>query len=338
MGKKAFIFILTAYNKARKKAMERRFYTIFSVFLATVLCLACFSFPQAWSAQPQPAPNDIRPSILAGTWYPANPDRLQKMILGFLTNTSVPRINGRLRAIIVPHAGYKYSGQVAAYAYRLLYTHRFKRIIMVGPSHRIPFPGVSVNLQKGYETPLGIVRVDVKVAREILNSDPNIHFYRDVHAVEHSLEIQLPFLQTVIKDFSIVPILMGSQDINTCRMLSSTLARVLPSLNSTLLLASSDLSHYHPYMDAKKLDACFIKLVSEMNPQALYDALRAGKCEACGGGPVISVMLTSLALGQCRALVLKAANSGDITGEKDRVVGYMAAALVTSSDKGPHPR
>ena len=316
--------------------MVLRPYTIAPVFLATVVCLACFSLPQAWSVQP--LPRDIRPSILAGTWYPGNPERLQKMILGFLANTSVPPVKGRLRAIIVPHAGYRYSGQVAAYAYRLLQTHHFKRIIMVGPSHRIPFSGASVNLQGGYETPLGVVRVDLKTTRELLTSNPNIHFYRDVHAVEHSLEIQLPFLQTVLKDFSIVPILMGSQDFNTCRMLSRALARLLPSLDSTLLLASSDLSHYHQYMEAKKLDAHFIRLVKEMNPEALSEALRAGKCEACGGGPVIAVMLTCEALGQCKAIVLKAANSGDVTGEKDRVVGYMAGVIVTSSGRDPRPK
>ncbi len=336
LSKKPSIFTLIPYNKAREKLM-RSGYSISVCASLIVLFMLLMSFSSHAQAGQRPQ-YGIRPSILAGTWYPRNRQDLAKMVKGFLSHASTPTINGRLTAIIVPHAGYRYSGQVAAFAYRLLESRPYKRVILIGPSHRIAFPGVSVNLQSGYQTPLGTVKVDVAIARKVLEADPGVHFYKDVHAIEHSLEIQLPFLRTVLHNFSIVPILMGTQDFNTCKMLSNVLIRLMSSLKDTLLLASSDLSHYHRYADAKRLDSCFISFVKNMDPEGLYQALRAGKCEACGGGPVISVMLASLALGADRAVILKSANSGDVTGEKDRVVGYMAGAIFTSSDRDPHPQ
>ena len=336
LQKKAFIFTLFTYNNASKKVMRQTPKTLLIFCLAIILAPYFFFHLKGWGGQPSSF--GIRPSILAGTWYPGNPDQLAHTVRSFLSNANFPPTNGTLKAIIVPHAGYRYSGQIAAYAYRLLEPRKFKRIILVGPSHRIPFRGVSVNLQSGYQTPLGIVKVDVKTAREILKADPAVHFYKDVHRAEHSLEIQLPFLQTVLKDFSIVPILMGTQDLDTCKMLSNILTKLMPSLKDTLLVASSDLSHYHGYSDAKRLDSHFIKLVGEMNPEGLYEALRTGECEACGGGPVVSIMLTCRALGARKVVVLKSANSGDVTGEKDRVVGYMAGAIFTSSGRDPHPK
>jgi len=309
-----------------------------AAILISLLLLVPFLSPvQATSIAQDQGKSSIRPSILAGSWYPASADTLRKTVLRYVGQATVPVVKGTLRAIIVPHAGYRYSGQVAAYAYKLLQSHPFTRIILVGPSHRIPFAGVSVNLQHGYQTPLGIVKVDLKTARTILNADPAVHWYKDAHAVEHSLEIQLPFLQTVLKNFTIVPILMGSQDYETCNMLARVLSRIMPSLDNTLLLASSDLSHYHDYSTAKALDARFIELVKDMNPRGLYEALRTGQCEACGGGPVISILLACQALEANRVLILKTANSGDVTGVKDRVVGYMAGAIVTSSGMDQRP-
>jgi len=314
-----------------------RIKTLNLVLLAT-LVWAAFN-PALSDVQAQrKTPISIRPSILAGTWYPGSPDMLRKTILNFLRRANVQPTEGALKAIIVPHAGYRYSGQVAAHAYKLLRARDFSRVILIGPSHRIPFEGVSVNLQEGYRTPLGIVRVDVDMAKAILRAAPSIHWYQNAHAAEHSLEIQLPFLQTVLKDFVIVPILMGSQDYKTCKMLSRVLSSIVSSAGNTLLLASSDLSHYHDYLTAKRLDSRFIELVKKMDTQGLYEALRTGLCEACGGGPVITVLLVSKALGANRVVILNAANSGDVTGEKHTVVGYMAGAVFTSSGKGQHPK
>jgi AmmeMemoRadiSam system protein B len=158
---------------------------------------------------------------------------------------------------------------------------------------------------------------------------PNIRWLRKAHALEHSLEIQLPFLQTVLKDFQIVPIVMGEQDIKTCTELANTLIQVMGDSPETLVLASTDLSHFHNYRQARHLDFKFIEQVQRFNPEGLSKDLLSGKCEACGAGPVITTLLTARKLGAGHAVILKYANSGDVTGDHNRVVGYLSAALVT---------
>lgn len=275
---------------------------------------------------------DIRDSILAGSWYPGNKKTLSRMVEGFLSRVKTGSVEGDLTAFIVPHAGYMYSGQVAAYAYRLLQGMDFKRVILIGPSHRARFKGSSINLQSGYETPLGIVPVDQDLARKIIDTSNHISWFPQAHAREHSLEIQLPFLQTVLSDFQIVPILMGEQDLKTCSDLADSLLQVIGTVGNTLLLASSDLSHFHSYKRARELDMRFINHVREFDPNGLASSLSSGSCEACGGGPAITIMLAAQKLGANRALILKYANSGDVTGDHNRVVGYLSAALIRSNE------
>jgi AmmeMemoRadiSam system protein B len=275
---------------------------------------------------------DIRKSILAGSWYPGNRQALTKAIEGYLAKADAKPLKGDLKAIIVPHAGHIYSGPVAAYAYGLLRGKEIRRVIMIGPSHRVAFRGVSVNLQSGYETPLGIVPVDQELAKKIIDADPLIHHIHKVHAAEHALEIQLPFLQSVLNNFQIVPIIMGEQDYGTCSRLAEILHDVVGDLDKTLLLASTDLSHYHSDKQARTLDSEFIRQIREFSPKGLFKALSSGQCEACGGGPTITVMLTAQALGANRAEILHYANSGDVTGDGSEVVGYVAAALFASKE------
>jgi hypothetical protein len=301
---------------------------IFTNFvLAHLAFCALWLFP-AYAAGKQNGLNDIRPSVLAGTWYPGSRDTLAKSMTGYLSNVKPPQINGNLKAIIVPHAGHRYSGQVAAHAYRLLEGSQFRRIILVGPSHRMRFEGVSVSLQSGYQTPLGIVPVDQTIARTILNSGPHFRWIKRAHSREHCLEIQLPFLQTVLNDFKIIPILMGQQDYTTCTRLANILVQVIKSDEDTLILASSDLSHFHPYDRARVLDLELIKHVKGFDPKGLAKDLSRGKCEACGGGPVITTLLAARKLKADQAIVLNYANSGDVTGDHRSVVGYMSAALI----------
>jgi len=281
------------------------------------------------AAGEEKALKDVRASILAGTWYPGTPDALTKTVQGYLSEARAPSPDGTLKAIIVPHAGYRYSGGVAAYAYRLLQGSRFTRVILIGPSHRVAFRGISVNLLSAYKTPLGMVPVDQETGRKLIDTGQNIRWLRKAHAIEHSLEIQLPFLQTVLRDFQIVPIVMGEQDIKTCSDLADTLIQVLGDSPETLLLASTDLSHFHNYNQAKDLDLKFIKHVQRFDPEGLLKALLSGKCEACGAGPVLTTLLAARKLGADQAVILKYANSGDVTGDHNRVVGYMSAALVT---------
>jgi len=306
--------------------------TVFACFVVAALLLLSF---QAAAREKDPVNN--RPSILAGTWYPGNAVTLKKAVQGYLSRAKAHPLHGTLKALIVPHAGHMYSGPVAAHAYRLLRGKNFKRIILVGPSHRMRFKGVSVNLQTGYETPLGIVPVDMEMARRIMDTGSHMSWIKKAHAVEHSLEIQLPFLQTVLNDFRIVPILMGRQDLGTCFSLADSLVRILGSSRDTLLLASTDLSHYHSYAQAKNLDRQFIGHVQRFDPQGLSSALISGACEACGSGPTITIMLAARKLGANRSVILNYANSGDVTGDHGRVVGYLSAALIKASGTGPRP-
>lgn len=274
---------------------------------------------------------EIRPDILAGTWYPGEKKELIGMIRKFLSDAKVSPIEKAIKAIIVPHAGYIYSGGVAAYAFKTIRDKNIKRIIMIGPCHRPLFNGASVNLQKGYKTPLGIVPVDQGFAKRLIKESDIIRYVPMAHAFEHSLGVELPFLQAVLNNFKIVPILLGEQDIQTCKKLARCIFRLLkndPYLENTLILASSDLSHYHSYDKAIHMDRILIDHIKDMDPYGLNDDLLNAKCEACGKGAIITALIVAEMLGANKAMVLKYANSGDVTGDHSQVVGYVAAVLL----------
>jgi AmmeMemoRadiSam system protein B len=283
------------------------------------------------SAGEEAGARGVRPSILAGTWYPGNRDRLINTIGEALSGAEAEPLQGELMAVLVPHAGYIYSGRVAAFAYRLLRGKPFNRVIMIGPSHRVAFKGVSINLQEGYQTPLGTVPVDRDLARRIMGAGPDIGWIPRAHAREHSLEIQLPFLQSVLGDFRIVPVLIWERDLKTCYNLARSLVRSLEPGHNTLLLASSDLSHFHDSRRARSLDMEFIKHVRGFDPEGLASSLASGSCEACGGGPAVAAMLAAREMGADRAVVLNYAHSGDVTGDHKQVVGYVSAAFVKAN-------
>ncbi len=269
----------------------------------------------------------IRESVIAGSWYPGDPDVLRSQILDFLSRAKPPQIEGELIALISPHAGYMYSGQVAAYAYKLLEGRPFHTVVIVAPSHRAYFRGVSVYPRGGYRTPLGIVPIAEDLTSRLMETSPVISYIPQAHAQEHSLEIQLPFLQVVLKDFRLVPLVMGEHDFHTCQELADAIVEVVKGKEDVLLVASTDLSHFYPYSQAVTLDRVVLEHVEAFDPEGLSKDLRTGRCEACGGGPMVAVMLAARALGADGARVLKYANSGDVTGDRSSVVGYMAAAI-----------
>jgi hypothetical protein len=276
---------------------------------------------------------EIRKSTIAGSWYPGTAEALRSQIQDFLKAVpEQPEIQGTLRALIVPHAGYVYSGPVAAYAYKLLLTRPFTKVVIIAPSHRYPFQGASVDSMAAYETPLGLVAVDQELVRKITARNPMFRYVPQGHAQEHALEIQLPFLQESLQQFSIVPIIQGSQDTATCEEMAQTLAEALKG-EAVLLLASTDLSHFHTYEQARTLDKKTLDRVAAFDEKGLMQDLSSDRVEACGGGPLVTVMKTARLLGADRAMVLKYANSGDVTGDRSGVVGYMAGALF-SSERG----
>ena len=289
-----------------------------------VVILSCVGDAMAQTSSEK----DIRDNTGAGMWYPAKPTDLRQAIDLYLSRANSPPPEGKIVAGIVPHAGYMYSGQVAAYTYKLIQNVPFKRVILIGFSHRVPFRGFSVSQYSGYKTPLGVAPIDQDFSRALLSVSPQKKWIPQAEAQEHSIENQIPFLQTVLKDFKMVLVFMGEQDFQTCSLLARELTRLLSNTPDTVILASTDLSHFHTDQQARTLDEDFIKHVREFAPETLSKAVAAGSCEACGAGPAIAAMLAARELGANRSVILNYANSGDVTGDRRQVVGYLSAALM----------
>jgi MEMO1 family protein len=274
----------------------------------------------------------IRESAIAGSWYPDHPETLKKQIGKYLEQVPPTTLGGTLVGLIAPHAGYLYSGAVAAHAYQSLREQPFDRVLIVAPSHRSHFPGASIYRFGGYRTPLGIVPLDHDLIASLCRDSSLFSYVASAETQEHSLEIQLPFLQVVLPAFMLTPILMGDQSLEACRRLAEAIVRACEN-RRVLLVASSDLSHFHSYQEAKRLDQVVIDQVSAFDPTGLAAALTKGTCEACGGGPMIAVMLAAQKLGANKARVLQCSNSGDVTGDTQGVVGYLAAAFLDNPGK-----
>jgi AmmeMemoRadiSam system protein B len=269
----------------------------------------------------------LRRAAVAGSWYPGDAPSLAAEVEGFLDAVPPFELPGPLLALISPHAGLRYSGPVAAHGYSLLRGMSALTAVVVGPSHRAAFDGVSVFAHGAFETPLGTLPVDEVAARALVDADPRIRDFASPHRDEHSLEMQLPFLQHLVPGLRVVPVLMGGQSRGEVDILARALARVLPGRDA-LMVASTDLSHYHPAPVAQEMDSHVVADIARFDPEGLMDRLESSPGHACGGGPVVAVMKAARALGADRALVLRYADSGD-AGEHDkrRVVGYVSAAL-----------
>jgi AmmeMemoRadiSam system protein B len=246
----------------------------------------------------------------------------------YLGAAGTPRVDGRLVALISPHAGLRYSGPVAAWGYALLRGRPCLTAVLVGPSHRVAFPGLSVFAAGVFETPLGRVPIADDLAAALLAAEPTIRDLPGPHQEEHSLEMQLPFLQHLVPSLRIVPILMGSQARGEVEVLSRALSRVLAD-RDVLLIASTDLSHYQPAPVAHRLDALVMGDVERFDAEGLLDRIESSPGHACGGGPLVAVMKAARALGADRSAILRYGDSGDVVeGDKNQVVGYLSAALV----------
>jgi len=268
----------------------------------------------------------IRRAVIAGSWYPGTVDVLEGTIARYLSNVEPTELKGELLGLIVPHAGYVYSGQVAAYAYRQLEDLSVDRVVVVSPVHRMSVGQYGVVDADYYETPLGLVEIDAQWVDALASKVTLNRILRDN---EHSLEIQLPFLQHMLGEFRLLPIMMGGQALESCRVLAKALVQVIGN-ERALLVASTDLSHFYEYSVALQLDGVVQQHVQEFDPEGLADALNAHRCEACGGGPMVTVMLAARSMGASEASVLRYANSGDVTGDRSQVVGYLAAAICRS--------
>jgi AmmeMemoRadiSam system protein B/AmmeMemoRadiSam system protein A len=304
--------------------MRRRFYHFF--LIAVLICSGSPSMAQT-SKGKEMVMKEIREPAVAGAFYPDNPEILSRDVKKYLDNAKKEKVEGEIVALVSPHAGYMYSGQVAAYAYQLIEGKAFDSVVVVAPSHRALFKGASLYDRGGYRTPLGVVPIDVELSKGMMERRKEIQFLPEAHGQEHSLEVQIPFLQIVSKSFKLVPIIMEPYwSWETCQSLASAMAETVRG-KKVLLIASSDLSHFHSYEKAVELDKIVLSHIERFDPEGLNRDLKSGRCEACGGGPIISIMLAAKALGANKGKVLKYLNSGDVTGDRSRVVGYGAGVF-----------
>ncbi len=276
---------------------------------------------------------DVRPSPLAGQWYPATPDALARMVDEFLdrAQAALPSFTGDVVGLVAPHAGYIYSGPVAAYAFAAVRGHAYDLVAVISPMHH-PYGGPLLSTDhQAYATPLGTIPVDAQALNRLdetlrqtlghglryLRNDP-----------EHSLEIELPFLQRALaQPFRLLPVMVREQTRPVAEALGHALAEVLRGQNA-LLVASTDLSHYYPQPLAEVLDREMLRRIEAFDPVAVLQAEVEGKGFACGKGAVAAVMWAARDLGATQARVLHYATSGDTTGDYDAVVGYGAAVFL----------
>lgn len=270
--------------------------------------------------------SDARPPAVAGMFYPSHPEELRRTIDQLLAGASLKKLPGELIALISPHAGYQYSGLTAAHAFKLLAGRSYDTVVVVSPSHRELFDGVSVYSGSAYQTPLGNLPVNEGLREELVDDDPSITASLAGHRQEHAIEVQLPFLQKVLGKFMILPIVIGEQKREHCYHLGDRLSKVLKG-KDFLLVASTDLSHFYPAATAEKLDRVIIDDIAKLDPERMMSDLETDRGEACGGGPTVAVMVAAKKLGANHASILHHSNSGDVTGDMSAVVGYLSAAL-----------
>ena len=280
----------------------------------------------------------LRRAAVAGTWYPGDARAIAAEVEGYLGAVTPVTLPGPLVALISPHAGLRYSGPVAAFGYALLRGRAALTAVIVGPSHRVPFTGSAVFARGGFQTPLGTAPVDEEIAAALVKHGPGVAEMPEPHRDEHSLEMQLPFLQHLVPRLRVVPVLMGYQVREDVDRLAEALAAALAGRDDAILVASSDLSHYHPAPVANSLDARVVGEIERFDPESLMDLLEVADRHACGGGPMVAVMKAARARGADHSTVLHYGDSGDVAeGDKARVVGYVSAAL-TSSAGAKRPR
>ena len=269
--------------------------------------------------------NNVREPKVAGMFYPSSPDKLQEQINLLLDITKTDESFPGIAGIVSPHAGYQYSGKTAAYAYNILKEKKYKTVYILSPSHREYFPGISIYNGDAYNTPLGIVPLNKKIIAELTSNSKVIFEGVQGHGNEHAVEVQIPFLQTVLEEFTIVPIVIGDQSKLYIDELANKISDVYD--DDSLIVASSDLSHFYTKQEAHQLDSIIEKRISDFDHQGLQSDLENEKCEACGGGAIVALMQTADIVNRKKSKVLSRSDSGDVTGDVSEVVGYLSAVV-----------
>ncbi len=303
-------------------------------------------------AAPQPARTgnqapSVRSPAVAGAFYPGTADELRQMVRRFLADAKPPKVPGRVLGLISPHAGYQFSGSVAAYAYKLLEGKHVDAVVVIGPSHHTAFGGALLTESDFWETPLGRVEVDKAFCEALVAAAPDL-FRRDdaLQSMEHSVEVQLPFLQVALGDFKFVPITIHDFSPENCRAIGEAVAEAAKD-KDCVIVASTDLAHYPETKLCRKVDLKTLANVEHRDIEAIYQwereatakyADRQVFCTMCGLGPVVAMLRATEKLGADKVIRLKYANSGEIDWRTEaRSVGYGALAVV-DVDAAPRPK
>ncbi|MCX7797654.1 MAG: AmmeMemoRadiSam system protein B [Melioribacter sp.] len=267
----------------------------------------------------------VREPAVAGMFYPSSPSKLMEEIQLLLDTAKLSDQIENIVGIVSPHAGYIYSGKTAAYAYNTIKDKNYKTVIIISPSHREYFAGISIYNGDAYKTPLGEVEIDKYLSSELTKGSKFIFEGIQGHRGEHAVEVQIPFLQVVLSDFKIVPIVMGDQNRVFINELADRLSKTIDK--NTLIVASSDLSHYYSKKTANELDSIVEVHIKNFDYEGLLRDLENQRCEACGGGAIVTLMKSAALINKNKSRVLHRSDSGDVSGDYSEVVGYLSAVI-----------
>ncbi len=273
---------------------------------------------------------DIRPSPLAGRWYPAQPKNLAASVDSYIRAASIPEIKGQILALVSPHAGHLYSGPVAGYAFKSIAELDPDLIVILSPFHQYHPGAILTSGHHAYQTPLGEVPIDresLDFVKQSLQEKAGVELSEIRNDSEHAVEILLPFIQRTIKnEIKLLPLMIRQQEADLMDILGGILAELIQT-RKALLIASTDLSHFHTAGEAREMDQTIIQGIQSLDPEALYQSQKEGAGSACGLGALAAVIRAVKSGGRASAQVLNYAHSGNITGDNNSVVGYTSVVI-----------
>jgi len=284
-----------------------------------ILLLSCFSNCFASVKQPE----------FSDQFYPGQKEKLTAMLAEFLEKAGVNYLPGKILVLISPHAGYGYSGPTAAYGYKLIKGKPYKTVVILGTSHHKPFAGAAIYPRGEFETSLGVLKIDDEFASTLIGKSPDIFADENAFSGEHSVEVQLPFLQSVLSDFKIVPVVIGDCSLDTCKKIAVLFKEAIGIRKDVLLVVSTDLYHGYSIKEADQVDMLTLELIKKMDYEGLYYSLRDAKAQACGGFGAVIALNIAKETGYNKVEVLNHTNSALVTGSADGqwTVGYSSIAV-----------
>lgn len=296
--------------------------------VGAILLLTTLMVPSAFSE------SNIKKPNVSGAFYSADPRQLSADVQKYISSAKTAEASGPIDIVIVPHAGYFYSGAVAGYGFKAVSGQKYNTIVVLAPSHYVGFDGIAVWSEGGFETPLGTVMVDEEFAGKLIKSSPKTDFNRNAFEREHALEVEIPFLQETFKSFKIVPVVMGQPAPETLKSFAQALKEIIGERKDVLIVVSTDLSHYHDDATARKMDQDAISAIEAMDIERIWQGHSRRTMEMCGFIPVVTSLLYAKLKGLDQVDVLKYANSADASGDRERVVGY-SAILISGRQASP---